>query len=359
MIVDSDSHINEPLEIFERFLEEPYTSRRPTLVKDTLGLTRILMEGRLFPETRLRQIHTKGVEGPKLAGIRPGAQDAKTRLADLDLEGIDTQVILGSISLPLSTLPDKDFAAAMCRACNDFYADFASENPDRLKPLATLPVQDVPAAIDELKRTTQELGHIGVAIPPNVNGKNLDHPDFYPLYAEAQSLGVPIAVHWGNGSYIPAAGTERFDTHFMVHAIGHPFEQMIALACFITGGILEQFPRLRVAFLEGGCGWLAFWLQRLDEHYERRAPELPLMKKPPSEYFKDGNCFVAAESGENMLAAVIEKVGDDGILFGSDYPHSDSKFPNAVKFVRERSDVSEASKEKLFTNGASWLGLEA
>ena len=360
MIVDSDTHINEPMEAFERFLEEPYKSRRPVVIKDTFGLTRLVLEGRLYPETRLKQAHSKKIEGTDMGGIQAGAADPRARLGDLDLEGIDTQLIYGSLGLALSALQDKDFAAAMSRACNNYYAEFCSVNPERLRCMATLPLQDIPASIEEMRRATKELGLAGVTMPPNVNGKNLDHPDFYPIYEEVQKLNLPIAIHWGNGAYLTAAGTERFNTHFMTHAVGHTFEQMIAVACIICGGITELFPKLRFAFLEAGCGWLPYWIERLHEHYERRTAEAPLMKKDPYEYIADGNCFFATEPDEKMLPAVINVMGDNVILFGSDYPHTDSKFPNSVKWVRERTDISEASKEGILTkNGARFIGLEA
>jgi predicted TIM-barrel fold metal-dependent hydrolase len=360
MIVDSDTHINEPMEAFERFLEEPYNSRRPLLIKDTFGLTRLVLEGRLYPDPRLKQAHSKKIEGTKMGGIQAGATDPVARLGDLDLEGIDLQLIYGSLGLALSALKDKDFAAAMSRACNNYYAEFASVNPQRLRCMATLPLQDVRASIEELRRARNELGLTGVTLPPNVNGKNLDHPDFYPLYEEIQALDLPIAIHWGNGAYLNAAGIERFDTHFMTHAIGHTFEQMLAVACIICGGITELFPKLRFAFLEAGCGWLPYWIERLHEHYDRRTGEVPLMKKDPYEYIAQGNCFFATEPDEKMLPAVLNVIGDDIILFGSDYPHTDSKFPNSVRWVRERADISDDSKQKILTrNGARFVGLQA
>jgi predicted TIM-barrel fold metal-dependent hydrolase len=359
MIVDIDAHVNEPVEVFERFLEDPYNSRRPRLVKDTFGLTRIIMEGRLYPDPRLRQAHSKKLEGLSLGGIRLGATDPKARIEDLNLEGIDVQVVIGGLGQVLSALRDKDFAAAMARACNNYYADFCAAAPDRLKCMATLPLQDVPASVVEMKRATEELGHIGIVVPPNVNGKNLDHPDFYPLYETAEQLNLPISVHWGNGGYLTAAGVERFDTHLMAHATGHTFEQIIALSCVITGGVVEQFPHLRFAFLEAGCGWLPYWMERLGDHYERRAAEVPLMKKEPVEYLLGGNCYVGTDPDEVMLPAVIETFGDDIILYGSDYPHADSKFPNSVKLLKDRSDVSQVSKGKILSNGAKFLGLEA
>lgn len=358
-VIDADAHINEPVEVFDDFLEEPYRSRRPQMVKDTLGLTRILMEGRLYPEPRLRQAHTEKVEGKSLGGVRKGASDPQARLEDLELDGIDVQVMYGSLGLAISTIRDLDFGVAMARACNDYYAQFCSAAPDRLKGMATLPVQDVAASVEEMRRAVTELGHLGVTVPPNVDGKNLDHPDFAPLYEEAQKLRIPISVHWGNGSYLTAAGTERFDTHFMVHAIGHPFEQMIAVASIVCGGVVEQFPDVRFGFLEAGCGWVPFWIERLEEHFERRAAEMPLMKKEPLEYVTSGSCYFSSEPDERWLPAAVEAVGDDHLFYASDYPHTDSKFPESVSAVRERDDLSDATKEKILgTNAARYYGLE-
>jgi predicted TIM-barrel fold metal-dependent hydrolase len=381
MVVDSDAHISEPLDIFEQYLEEPYLSRRPRIVEDTLGFTRIILEGRLYPDPRLRQLRgnhnhgatndvpvtteehdlARGIVGCRgqIGGLHAGAADAKARLDDLDREGIDVQLVLGNLGLAVSALPDKDFAVAMSRACNSYYSDFCNVNRHRLKCMAALPLQDIPASIAEMKRAIQMLGHSGIVLPTNVNGKNLDDPTFYPIYEAAQELGVPVAIHWGNSTYIRGAGTERFDSHVMTHLIGHPFEQMIATACIVCGGIVELFPRLRFAFLEAGCGWLPYWLQRLHEHYERRASEMPLMKREPLEYIASGSCYFGTEPDETMLPEVLRVIGDDYILYGSDYPHTDSKFPNSTKWLSDRSDLSESAKEKILgRNGSQFLGLE-
>lgn len=376
MIIDIDTHINEPMEVFERFLEEPYRSRRPRIIKDTLGLTRIILEGRLYPEPRLKQAlgqdlstsfggtkpdYGRGIIGcrGRMEGIPPGAADSLVRISDLDLEDIDVQVVFGNLGLAVSALSDRDFAVAMSRACNNYYTDFCRVNPERLRCMATLPLQDIPASIAEMKRAIQKLGHAGIAMPPNVNGKNLDHRDFYPLYEAAQELDIPVAVHWGNAAYLTAAGVDRFDTHFMTHVFGHPFEQMIAVSCIVCGGIVEQFPRLRFAFLEAGCGWLPYLVERLRGHYERRANEVPLMKKEPLEYVTSGNCYFGTEPDEKMLPVVIDLMGEDSILFGSDYPHRDSRFPNSVKWMRDRSDISETAKQKILgENGMRFLGIK-
>lgn len=347
MIIDSDAHINESLDALVEYYDPAFRDRAPRLMKDTLGLTRILMEGKLYPDPRLRQRHTEKVEGKDLGGTHPGAANSTARLDDMDLDGIDLQVVYGSLGLGVTTIRDKDFAAATARALNDYYADFCSVDPARVRAVASLPLQDVPAAVEELRRAVTERGLIGGAIPPNLDGLDIDAEQFHPLYAEAERLGVPISVHWGNGSHLHAAGTERFDTHFMVHAIGHPVEQMIAFASVVTGGLLDAFPTLRFGFLEAGCGWIPYWVERLEEHYERRASEMDRMTKAVEDYLAEGRCFVTAEPEERLVPLAMEMLGEGQVMYASDYPHTDSAFPRSVKLVRDRDDLSDEQKGRL------------
>jgi uncharacterized protein len=396
IVIDADTHVFEPLEDFERYLGAPYKHRSPRVFRDQWGIIRVLMEGRLYPDPsitvyeaheRLRGHTHKGgrahgqahgqahepdvctqsfspgagyeekglVEGVAMAMGRPGVIDPEARIKDLAIEGIDVQVILGSLCFAACTLRDPGFALAFCRACNDYVAEFCSSNRDRLKAIAVVPLQDVPASIAEMQRAVKELGVVGVSIPPSLPGKNLDHPDFYPFYAEAQALGLPVTLHWGNGTYLPGAGTERFHKHFYTHVVGHPFEQMLALTALVCGGILERYPELRFGFLESGCGWVPYWMWRLDEEYRGRSLEVPLMKDKPSAYLKRGRCFFSCAPDEFLIPSVAASVGADSIIFSSDYPHSDGLFPHAVRTIKERQDLSEDVKRKVLGENAARL----
>ena len=393
LIIDADTHVFEPLEHLDRYLEEPYKHRSPRVFRDQWGIIRVLMEGRLYPDPsitvyeaheKLRshrhilgpdcdhptheqsgQAHehsherhagveeTNLLEGVAMAMGRPGVTNPEARIKDLDVEGIDLQVVLGSLCFAACTLRDSGFALAFCKACNDYLAEFCLSHPDRLKAVAVVPLQDVPAALGEARRAVKDLGMIGVSIPPSLPGKNLDNPDFYPFYEEVQELNVPIGIHWGNGTYLPGAGTDRFNKHFQTHVVGHPFEQMIAMTALVCGGILEKYPRLRFGFLESGCGWVPYWLWRLDEEYHGRSLEVPLMKDRPSEYIKRGQCFFSCAPDEFMIPTVAEAVGGDTILFSSDYPHADGLFPDSVRTIKARQDISEELRRRILGENAA------
>ncbi|MGZ8500836.1 MAG: amidohydrolase family protein, partial [Candidatus Binatia bacterium] len=167
---------------------------------------------------------------------------------------------------------------------------------------------------------------------------------------------VPLLVH--NSRQGPA-GEIRYDTFLFKHTIGRPIETLIDCAALMYGGVPEQFPKLRIAFLECGAGWVPYWMDRMDEEWEKRKTEAPLLKAKPSEYMARGNWFYAAEPEEATLPLVLDRVGEDVILFASDYPHWDGNFPYMVSTLKERKDISESAKNKILsTNGMRLYGWD-
>ena len=141
-----------------------------------------------------------------------------------------------------------------------------------------------------------------------------------------------------------------------MHTIGRPAETIMQFVGLMYGGIPERFPKLRVAFLECGTGWVPYWMERMDEEWEKRGKvETPLCKQKPSEYIIHGNWFFATEPEEEMLPYVIERIGEDKIIFGSDYPHWDSMFPNVVSTIRGRKDISHTARENILEKNPSRL----
>jgi uncharacterized protein len=267
---------------------------------------------------------------------------------DMAVEGIDFQVLFPTFGLHLMRVREVELAVALCRAYNDFVAEFCQGAPERLAAVAMIPMQDPVEAPRELHRAVTELGSIGAMVPAYLPHRNLADRTYDDFYAEAQRLDVPVAVHaLGDDTEI-----QRFDNFLSVHTVGHPVDIMCAVVTYFVAGFPERFPDLRLGFLEAGVGWVPWWLDRLDEEWEFRPHEAPLLKAKPSEYLKTGRYFFSCEPEERMLGRVVEEMGADQIMFASDYPHWDSGFPHTTRHVRERTDLSEVSKRKILGENA-------
>jgi len=130
---------------------------------------------------------------------------------------------------------------------------------------------------------------------------------------------------------------------------------MIALSVIVGEGVLDRFPKLRFVFLESGCGWLPYWLDRFDEHQEVLGVQLPALKAKPSELLARGQLYFSCEADERELIHVVDVIGDDWIVFASDYSHFDSRFPGASAPIVEHEKLSDASKRKILNDNARRL----
>ena len=219
-----------------------------------------------------------------------------------------------------------------------------------------LPVQAPDLAIEEAKRTAAK-GAAGFYVRPNpVCGRNLHHEANDPLWAVVEELGIPLCIHDSGSPYLPSFG-ERMETHTSGHIIAHPFEAMVAMMSLIWYGVIERFPRMRIVHVEADAGWLPYWLQRMEQHWDFSGnAEHPLLKKRPTEYFKS-NFLVACRGDEMTLPAVCGLVGDDYVTFNTDYPHPDGTWPAGMADL-EKQPLPESSIRKIFwDNGAGVFGL--
>jgi predicted TIM-barrel fold metal-dependent hydrolase len=355
-IIDADGHVSERNIPWADLLEEPYRSRAPKTVQDNRGVNFTMIDGKLIPKPVGKGCSFVGAPRSRYPQPTTGMVDPVQRLKDMDMEGIDTAVLFGTspfLSLPF--VEDKDLACAVARVYNNWLAGYCRADPRRLKGVALTAIQDPVEAVKELRRAIEELKFVAVTAPPiSASKKNLDDPDLYPFFAEAERLNVSVCIHVGAGDGVPA-GTERFDHPFFNHAMAHPFEQMIAVLCVVVGGLVERFPRLRFAFLEAGAGWVPYWMERLDEHYEYLQPTVPWLRKPPSDYMRSDQLYYAFEMEERTLPFVANFVGAERLIFASDYNHSDSKFPGTVKEVVERKDISSDLLPKIMGENAARL----
>lgn len=364
LIIDADGHVLEPFAAWAGLPER----HRPVVTTDPQGLDHVAVGGQEVFVARLGQMGTPGTDvgepvGPvPLEQARPGAFDPAARLADMDSEGIDQAVLYPTIGLGFWALRDPQAAVAIAQAYNDWLASYCAADPLRLHGAAMVPFQDVDAAIAELTRARRELGFVAAFVRPNpCGGRTIADPDNEPFWEAAASLGVPVAVHEGFQMAIPPLSSERQPTNvFVLHAVSHTFEQMLACAQLIGLGVLERQPDLKVVFLEAGGGWAPYWLARLDHQvgsYHRYAPPMSLL---PSEYFAR-QCWVSFEIDEETLPALAPFVGSDRIVWGSDYPHADSTFPGAVAEIEKVVAPLDAESRSrvLGANAVRLYGLDA
>jgi uncharacterized protein len=343
--LDADAHVAEPWSIYTDDVEPAFRD----------AARRLHAEGQVWA---IQEGPGRGVPTNMSAfgsGVRPGGRDPRQRLPDMDAERIWAAVLFPSAGLHLAAIPHGPLGSALCRAYNDWLARYCAAAPDRLFGVATVNLCEVELAVEELERAVGALGFRGVVLAPEpVRGRRLDHADYYPFYAAAERLQVPILFHQATGVRLPTAGVDRFDNYFLTHAVSHPFEQMLACATVLTSDLPERFPALSFVFLESGCGWLPYWLERLDEHYEKLAHLLPSVPDKPSARFRR-HCYASFDPEDALLPQAIAWGGADRLLFASDYPHWDGIWPRAAQTVRERPDVSDAAKRQILVENTARL----
>jgi predicted TIM-barrel fold metal-dependent hydrolase len=355
-IIDIDGHVREADDLFAKYLDPRFRARAPRVEKVANGQLLFRLEGDRHHRRPDESPFRIKEDGSPVNENRHLATSPTQRLEAMDRDGIECGLLFPSAGLYLPSVREEPYAAALCRAYNDWLYDYCGADRRRLLGVGVVPVQDVKLAVEETKRVVKELGFKGIFVRPNpVKSRNIDDPYYDPLYLTLVEFGVPLLVHEGSGAFLPTAGADRFPGQwFFTHTVSHPFEQMLASLSLICGGTLERIPELQVVFLESGAGWLPYWLWRMDEHYEILPFQVPWLQMKPSEYFRR-QCFTSFEADETRLGEVIESIGADRVLFASDYPHWDATFPGVTTMILDRADMSGETKRKVMGENAAKL----
>src|SRR2546421_3869960 len=275
-VIDSDGHVLEPPDFWRAYIDPRYRDRAPELFVDTDGRERLRVEGKILGgPTGLGLVGAIGArQGEASIKIkytegRKGGLDPHARIPDMELDGIDAVFLYPSLGLFSGAVEDPQLAAAMCRAYNRWLADYCRPYPDRLFGVAMLPMQSVELAIDEMRYARKELDMRGGFLRPNpYKGRTLHHPDYAPFWQEVQELDFSIGLHEGASGGMPQVGVDRFTTRGARHIISHTMEMMLAAMSVIWEGVCDRYPRVRIAFLESGGGWIAPWLDWMDPHFD-------------------------------------------------------------------------------------------
>jgi uncharacterized protein len=367
-VLDSDMHILEPPDLWQRFIDSKFKDYAPRGTTDHVRDLRLVgPDGRSWgrpvdppPETIPPPGHIFH-RNQKL--FRPHMErgwSSQVQLDAMDEEGIDLAMLYPSRGLNVLSMPgmDPEFAAALARAYNNWLYEFCQIDTRKLIGAGMVSVFDIENAISEAERCVQQLGFRAIFLRANVvNGHNWEEPYYDPIWSALEDLNVPLGFHESNTSAARQVG-EQFGYNFMLrHTFSHPFEQMLAVGSFCGGAVLERHPRLRVAFLEGNCGWLPFLLWRLDEHWEMFGDQwAPELRNPPSHYFKR-QCYASVEADEEPVKYAIDFLGNDRLVFSTDFPHVDTKYPKAVERFLELPIREEDKGKILWDNCAVYYGI--
>ncbi|HEX6510775.1 MAG TPA: amidohydrolase family protein [Chloroflexota bacterium] len=335
-IIDADGHYMERQSDVAKYLRPPWDRRQTSLLP-----TDQPWDSDLF-----------GTLGrPHLRGLPP-EQQLQAWLEIMDREDFERAILFPTSFGSVVKLQEREFAAAVAAAFNDFVANELNRRSDRVHAVGVLPLADPPAAARELNRAVDELGIRAFELVSAGLPLALGDPFYDPVWAEAERLGPAMCIH-GTRTHGYEVGADKLRTFSEVHCYAFAASLMLQFTSVVFGALPLRFPRLRLAFLEVGVSWLPYYLDRMDEHWEKRAEvETPLLTRKPSEVVRQANIWFSIEAGETLLPQTIDYLGDRHFLYATDIPHWDNEFPASLDRLWEHSGLSVATKQRILHDNA-------
>lgn len=282
--------------------------------------------------------------------IQDNCWSGEARIHEINQHNVDVQV-LSTIPVLFNYWAKPDHALDTSMFLNDHIASVVQRYPKRFAGIGTVPMQSTELAILEMERCVKQLGFTGIEIGSNINDLNLNEPQFFPIYAAAEELGVSIFVHPWN-----MMGEKSIGRYWMPWLVGMPAETSRAICSMIFGGVFEKFPKLKVAFAHGG-GSFPMTIGRIEHGYQVR-PDLCAIDndKNPRDYI--GKFYLdTLVHDPTVMKYLIDMFGADRIAVGSDYP-----FPlgedHAGEMIKKMSLDHKTKEQILERTALEWLGVE-
>lgn len=365
-VISSDSHVVEPPNLWEDRMDPKFGTSIPHLRKGDdedsydwwyydnikMGPTgAIAAAGKRF--TNPQEIIQAGV----FENVRPGGFIPEEHVKDMDLDGVYGGLVYPSTGLPLYGMGNNDLLRAVFAAYNDWLAEFCSAYPERLKGIAEVLLDDeVDEGIAELRRCA-EMGLVGVMISSYPKaGQTYNHPMYEPFWAAAEELNMPVSLHVTTNrpgavqvvidGEITQTGADRCNhDYFVRQCLGH----------IIFAGVLERYPNLNVVSAEHELGWIPFFLGRMDVTYKERYQATPYRfkgDKLPTDFMRSNVYHSFQEDGLGIQ--MRDMIGVDNLMWGSDYPHAESTFPESQRILTEILEgVPEDEQDKIVGGNAA------
>lgn len=359
-VISADSHVIEPADLWTARIAGRFRDRAPRVVRQEFygrlsdifvaeGVTPVPVSGFAVAGVEPKDYGDRMLRG--YAGVRPSGWDPMQRIGDQDRDGVVAEVLYPSLGMYLFGMDDGELRAASFAAYNDWLADYCSHDQRRLVGVAMISLDDPREGLAELKRVTRKglRGAMIWAAAPE------EHPYGDPAYedfwAAAEDLGTPLSLHILTDRRRKDASMTLMRYYPHLH---HAVER--TLAEFIFAGILERHPRLQLVSVENDIGWIAHYLQRIDHAYEKYRFVEPqgAIPNPPSFYFR--RQVRATFQDDRVGVLTREFIGADNLMWGSDFPHSDSTWPNSREVIaRDFADVPREDVRKMTADNASAL----
>jgi predicted TIM-barrel fold metal-dependent hydrolase len=364
-LISADSHVNEPGDLWVERIDKAFRDRAPRVVENPPGQrpgAYFVLEG--IPPIHLAQGMGAGKKPEELPKFfqtstykdgRPGGWDPAERLKDMDLDGVQADVIYTTLGFRQFWFTDAALQRACFRVYNDWLADYCAHAPKRLVGLALISLHDIDEGIKELRRCAGRglKGALIWASPPE--DRPYSSPLYDPFWAAAQDLGMPISLHsiTGMGAESRLAIKQPLDRYVRSTVLSHEVQR--TLVVLICSGVLERFPALKIVSAENEVGWLPFFLQKLDQAQEEYRYLYPVpLKLKPSEYFR--RQIFATFIDDPVGVASREFVGVENIMWSSDYPHTVSTWPHSREVVeRDFKGVPEGEKRLIVRENVARL----
>ena len=398
--IDSDGHILEPPTALLDYAPAEYRDRIWHLETDGEGEEWLVYDDTRIPANFLAAAGVAGMSDEdrersfrgemRYSETRPAGWNAKARLDDMDEDHIDLAVLYPTNLLGLQSATDVGFGIAQAQTYNNWCSDHVQEGSGRLFGAGALPPMhesaDVAQVAAEIRRVATLPGMVSVFMRPNpaVEWRPFNDPVYDPIWQAASDTGLPIALHpflaadlpgackglrlgrprRPDGSYVDDFDPENTGSTrdqldhpenrpsvLFTQAIANPVDVMSCIAYLLAGGVCERYPNAKFIFLEANGGWLVPWLERLDHHCRKFQWEVTDLSLLPSQYMKR-QCWISFDPDEAMLRSTAESplVGADRIIWASDYPHPDAKFPGVTEELTEALEGLSPEQKRQITS---------
>ena len=372
-VISADCHIDLPWlppELFVEGASSAFKERMPYVAETENGRHWVARNGAKFGlQNGMGSAGRRYVPGEIHRSDRMAAQglysdgergirrltDPALRLKDQDLDGVQAEVLYGILGAAMR-LGDDDAAAEMMRIYNAWLADFCAACPERFAGLANIPSHDVAAAVAEVERVAKRGVLRGIEVANTHRMAPLFDPSWAPLWAVAEEAGLPLHYHTiGPRMDYDFEALEPLQRRqaFAVHITSFQLAMAKIIMETIYGGVLEAHPRLKLVIGESGIGWIPYILEHMDLEWEDQFKDLTLAMKP-SAYWRR-QCYATYQS-DPIGIRLLDILGEDNVMWGSDFPHPDGVWPDSQTFIeRELGGVSPAVRRKIVRDNAAAL----